>query len=150
MPHVHLSHIPRHVVRRKRHFESGSNALPVHFIYVLHPHGHPRSLVACFVSVFLKGGCIRSLAASALRALTKKNLALARTNPQTSAAFPNPSISASPTSQTTQNSRQCRSHSISASALLPSWREIIPPESPNKALRRLLKTRSAGNMLLPF
>ena len=80
MPQVHLSHVPRHVVRRKRYFESSGNALPMHFIHIFHPHGHPRTFVARFISIVLKCSRIRSLAASALRALAKKNLAFARAN----------------------------------------------------------------------
>src|SRR5215470_15284902 len=80
MPHMHFAHIPRHVVRRKRYFNPCSNALLVNRIHILHPHGHPGAFVALFISVHLKRGGIRSLPSPALRSLTKKNLALARTH----------------------------------------------------------------------
>jgi hypothetical protein len=50
----------------------------MHFIRVVHPHRHPNTLVASFVSVLLERSSIRSLAASALRSLAKKNLAKAK------------------------------------------------------------------------
>src|SRR5262249_25814452 len=77
MPQMHLAHIPRHVVRWKRHFDPSGDALLVNRVHILDPHGHPRALIRRFVSIHLKRRGIRSLPSSTLRAQTKENLALA-------------------------------------------------------------------------
>ena len=76
MPQMHLSHFPRHVMRWKRHLQPTRNAFLVHRINIFNPHGHPRALITRFVIVYLKRSCVRTLAASTLRALAKKNLDL--------------------------------------------------------------------------
>ena len=76
MPQMHLSHFPRHVMRRKRHIQPRRNAFLVHCIHIFHPHGHPRTFVARFVPIHLKCSRVRSFAPSALRALAKKYLDL--------------------------------------------------------------------------
>jgi len=53
MPQMHLSHFPRHVMRRKRHIQPRRNAFPMHRIHIFHPHGHPRTFVARFVPIHL-------------------------------------------------------------------------------------------------
>src|SRR5882724_7133702 len=73
---MHLSDFPWHVMRRKRHIQPGRNAFPIHRIHIFDPHGHPRTFVARFVPIHLKCSRVRSLAASALRALAKKYLDL--------------------------------------------------------------------------
>src|SRR5580658_178364 len=81
MSKVHLANVPRHIAGRKCDLQPGGNAMPVHLVYVVHPHRHPDALVARFVSVLLKRGGICAAAAASLRPLTKKDANfLARSN----------------------------------------------------------------------
>jgi hypothetical protein len=73
---MHLPHLPRHIRRRKCNIQSSSNALPVHRIHVIHPHGHPSALVARFVPILLKRSRVRPFPTPALRPMTEKNLHL--------------------------------------------------------------------------
>jgi hypothetical protein len=71
MAKVHLANVPRHIGGRKGDLQPGGDAMRVHLIHVVHPHRHPDALVALFVSVLLKSGCVCAAAAASLRPLTK-------------------------------------------------------------------------------
>src|SRR5207245_8495460 len=43
VPQVHLTKVPRHVGRRKSHFDIRGDALAVNFVDVVHGHAQPRA-----------------------------------------------------------------------------------------------------------
>src|SRR5262245_48906584 len=80
MPDVHLADIPRHVSWRPGNFQTVFKAGSVDGIDVLHPDRHPNPFVGLFVAFRSKRHLDFALAATALTALTKENLALTGTN----------------------------------------------------------------------
>src|ERR1700730_7519528 len=93
VPHMHLPHIPRHVRRRKSHFQPSGNTLPVDLIYIIHPHRHPHALIACLVSILLKCGRVRPPTTSALRTVAQKNLHCTRPHrPESGRCSPIPQL----------------------------------------------------------
>ena len=124
MAKVHLADVPRHIGGRKRDLQPDGDAVLVHLVHVVHPDRHPDALVALFVSVLLKRGGVRAAAAASLRPLTPWHPNKERCRPpypipprQTSEAFPSPTISSIPTSQTTRPCWQCRPRLILESDL---------------------------------
>jgi len=81
MPQVHLADVPGHIGGRKCDFQPGCDAMLVHLVHIVYPDRYPDALVARFVSVLLKGGCVRVATSASLRSLTKKDASfLARSN----------------------------------------------------------------------
>jgi hypothetical protein len=109
MANVHLADVPWHIGRRKCDLQSGSDAPFVHLVHIVYPNRHPNALVALFVFMLLKRGRIRTAATASLRPLAKEYAFPYPIQPrQRSEAFPSPTISSIPTSQTRRRCSRCQ------------------------------------------
>src|ERR1700756_1877541 len=54
VPHVHLSHMPRHVRGRKGDLQSTGTTLSVDIVDIVHEYRHPHALVSLLISVGAK------------------------------------------------------------------------------------------------
>src|SRR5262249_52778996 len=95
MTNMHLTHVPRHVRRRKRHFEARSDTARMHSLHIIHEDRHPHALVLIVVTIRAKRVWKRAPAAAALsvqaqedRKFVSPHAAEIRRGPPLKALFP--------------------------------------------------------------